>query len=196
MDVIPATPPIGAGFDAVSEIARRRAQGWFTFARVFGPPSPGWVADLRGGLVRQYLETAIGWRKGELSEFGTPILTLGVFERSSRRRTVELDCDRLTTAFGELAPVACFEAAANACELLHRLCIDEAAAWASEALLEARDLRLRQSRELRGELGEMLNVACTELVARKPRQPYLALGQLAGVWVERERAGSSFAGGT
>jgi len=195
MDVVPAVPPLGKGFDAVSEIARRRAQGWNTFARAFSAPSLDWVAELRGGLVRKCLELAIGWREGELSDFGAPILTLGAFERSSRRRALELDFDRLTTAFGELATVASLEAAGGACELLHRLCAEEAVAWESGVLRRARDLRLRQSQELRGDVGQVLSVVCAELVDRNPRQPYLALGQLGRVWVERERAGSSFASG-
>lgn len=195
MEVIPALPPVGTGFEAVSEIARRRAQGWTTFADGFTSPSVEWVVELRSGVVRQRLEGAIGWRAGELSDFGAPILILGAFERSSRRRDLAADVERLTAAFGELATIASFEAAGGACELLARLCADEAVAWASGQLAKARALRLHQSQELRGEAGEMLIAAAAEIVQRKPRQPYLALGQLSHLWVDRERAGSSFAGG-
>jgi len=193
MDLIPAVPPAGTGMAAVAEISRRRADGWEAFADVFTFPTPSWVDELRGGAVRQRLELAIGWREGELTDFGPPILTLGAFERSSRRRTADLDLERLTAAFGPLSTIGLFEEAGAACQLMNRLGRDEAVSWSAGRVPRARELRLRQSHELRGEAGDALTAACAEMVDNRPRQPYLSLSQLCGLWVDRERSGSTFA---
>jgi hypothetical protein len=187
----PAVPPSGTGFDAVADIARRRAQGWLTFGQMFTAPTPAWVVELRSGAVRERLEVAVGWRSGELQGFGPLMLTFGVFDRAARRRTVEQDLQLLTTAHAEFIDADVLDAAHAACELLHQLSADESAAWSSGSLPRARELRVQQDRELRGEAGDTLQQACAAILDGTSQQPYVALGQLCQLWVGTERAGSS-----
>ena len=191
----PAVPPFGTGLDAVADIARRRAQGWMTFGQIFTTPTSAWVGEARSGEVRQRLEAAVGWRSGELQDYGPAMLTLGAFDRAARRRSVEWDVRWLTTAFTEMADRDDLEAAHGGCELLHQLCADESMAWTSGSLPRARRLRVRQDQELHGEAGDMLHRACAVIIDGA-RQPYQALGQLCRLWVDTERAGSSFADGS
>lgn len=196
MPGIPAAPPAGSGLDAVADIARRRAEGWAVFGHLFAAPTTQWAIDLRGGDVRRRLEAAIGWRDGELQDFGPPMLVLGAYERSARRRTLELDLQRLTDAFATMADADVLTAANGACELLHVLATDESVAWSATRLPRARELRIHQDRELRGEAGDCLRQACEAVIEGLPREPYVALGRVCGLWVDRERSGSSFAEGT
>lgn len=193
MTGIPSTPPVGSGLDAVCDIARRRALGWAMFGQMFTAPTHTWVDDLRSGAVRRRLEAAIGWRAGELEDFGPPMLVVGAYERSARRRTREDDLERLAAAFVGLADADILDAAQGACELLHQLGEDEVVAWSSGRLPRARELRVHQDRELRGEAGDRLELACAVVVDGVPREPYLSLGRLCRLWVDRERSGSSFA---
>jgi hypothetical protein len=192
----PAVPPTGTGFAAVAEIARRRAQGWLTFGPMFSAPTPDWVVELRSGAVRQHLEVAVGWRTGEVADFGPSMLTLGVFDRAARRRTVEQDLESLTAAYATLADTDMLDAAHGACELLHQLSADESMAWSSGNLPRARELRVHQDRELRGDAGDRLQQASAAILGGTAGPPYLALAQLCELWVGMERAGSSFADGS
>jgi hypothetical protein len=125
----PGVPPSGTGFSAVADIARRRAQGWLTFAQLFTAPTPAWVLELRSGAVRQRLEAAVGWRTGEVADFGPSLLTLGVYDRGAGRRTVAHDFRSLTSAYAEVADTDMLDAARGACELLQQLSTDESMAW-------------------------------------------------------------------
>jgi hypothetical protein len=179
----------------VADIAGHRAQGWLTFGQIFTAPTPAWVAELRSGAVRQRLEMAVGWRTGEVADFGAALLTLGVFDRAARRRTVDQDLESLRAAYAELANAEpanadLLDAAHGACELLHQLSGDESMAWSSGGLPRARELRVRQDRELRGEAGDRLQQACVAILAGGSLSPYNALGQLCQLWVGKERAGS------
>jgi hypothetical protein len=196
---VPGTPDIpasGAGFAAVADIARRRAQGWLTFGQMFTAPTPAWVVELRSGAVRQRLQDAVGWRTGEVADFGPSMLTLGVYDRAAHRRTVAHDFKSLTAAYAELADADLLDAAHGACELLRQLSADESMAWSSGSLPRARELRVHQDRELRGATGDRLQQTCAAILGGTPRPPYAALGQLCQLWVAMERAGSSFAEGS
>lgn len=159
---------------------------------MFAAPTTGWIVDIREGAVRARLERAIGWRTGELKDFGSPMLVLGAFERSARRRTVEGDLRNLTAAFGSMADEDVLAAAAGAGELLRVLGSDESVAWATGRLPRARDLRVRQDAELKGDAGASVRQACNEIVGTTSNGVYLALGQLCRLWLDREVAGSSF----
>lgn len=192
---MPGSRPVvlgGTGLGAVAELARRRKAGWAALAEIFAAPTPAWVADAREGRVRQRWEDAVGWRTGELEGFGPPLLVLGSFERSSRRRELDHDIATLHDAFDSLAEIGSFGAALAACELLHRLCADEAVAWSAGQLPKARALRVHQHDELNSDAGEALGAGCALMLAAQPRQPYLALTQVGRLWVDRERGGSSF----
>jgi hypothetical protein len=192
----PAVPPTGTGFAAVADIARRRSQGWLTFGQMFIAPSPAWVGELRSGAVRQRLEAAVGWRTGEVADFRPAMLTLGVFDRGARRRTADQDLESLTAAYAELADADRLDAAHGACELLHQLSADESEAWSTGSLTRARELRIHQDQELRGDAGDRLQQACAAMLSGMSRPPYTALGQLCHLWVGMERAAGSAAGGT
>jgi hypothetical protein len=191
----PAVPPTGTGFAAVADIARRRAQGWLTFGQLFAAPTPEWVSELRSGAVRERLESAVGWRSGELDDFGPSMLTLGAFDRGARRRAVEQDLELLTVAHAELATAQMLDSAHGACDLLRQLSADEAAGWSTGNLPAARELRVHQDRALRGEAGDVLQQACATILGGAPRPPYAAFVALCQVWVGKERAGSSIAEG-
>ena len=185
----------GTGLAAVAELGRRRSHGRDTLGHLFRPPTLDWVAQVRDGLVRQRLEEAVGWRTGELQSFGPPLLMLGAFERSGRRRTREQDLTMMVTAFTTMAEVAPFDEAQSACELLHRLCADESTAWSAGDLPRARALRVHQHEELAAGAGGALDQACVAVLESTPRQPYAALAQVAQLWLDRERGGSSFSSG-
>lgn len=191
---MPGSRPValgGTGLSAIAELARRRSTGWAALAETFAAPTPAWVAAVREGRVRQSWEDAVGWRTGELEGFGPPLLVLGSFERSSRRRELDHDIATLSEAF-DASDDGSFDAALAACELLHRLCSDEASAWSAGQLPKARALRVHQHDELHADAGEALGAGCAAMLATQPRQPYLALTQVGRLWVDRERGGSSF----
>ena len=189
----PAVPRPGTGFPAVAEIARRRALGWLAFGEIFVKPTPAWVDEMRSGGFRERLEVAVGWRTGEVADFAPAMLTLGAFDRGARRRSSGQDLLSLGAAFADLADAAVLERAEGACALLSLLTADESAAWSSGDLRGARELRVHEDQELRGEAGDVLQQACAAILGRAPRPPYVALVQLCQLWVGKERTGSSIA---
>lgn len=184
------------GLAAVAELARRRSDGWSALTPLFQTPTRDWVGQLRDGTVRQRWEDAVGWRSGELAGYGPPLISLGAFERSSRRRDLDHDLATLTTTFDRITnDCGDLEDAAVACDLLYRLCADEAVAWSAGNLPRARGLRVHQHEELGAEAGIALREGCATILAAAPRQPYLALAQVGKQWVDGECRGSGFVAG-
>lgn len=185
-------PPRGSGLQAVADIAGRRGHAWRALAGMFAEPSLDWVQRLRDGRTHTELKDAVGFRSGQESRFGPPLVSLEAFSRIARRRTDAADHDTLRREHERLLASAGPDLLAQAevlADALATQCRDEAAAWAALNTRKGRSLRAHQAGLLREGGADCVVRAAEALLAATPRQPYAALAAFAVQWFGVEVGG-------
>lgn len=129
-----------AGFRAqVAQAARDRAGSWDAVADVLAVPGAELVERLRAGELATLWRLGARWLGADAELFTRDLMSLDVYARGSRRRSVEddlaalrADHDRLVAGEGDL--VTPVRRVAEACR-------EEADAWASGDMAAGRALR-------------------------------------------------------
>ncbi|MPV38476.1 hypothetical protein [Georgenia subflava] len=154
----------------VSQAARDRAGSWDAVAAVLEPPDERLAELLRSGELSTTWRLGARWLGEDAELFTSDLMSLDVYARGSRRRSVADDLARLRADHAEL--VGAGAAVAGHVRAVAELCRREADAWSAGDMAGGKELRAAE----RALIEEQLVTVLPDLAGR------LATGASAKVW--------------
>lgn len=174
-----------AGFTAhVAQVAQQRAAAWDAFSDVLTAAEVDAVVRLRSGELAEIWRAGVSWIGADTEMFAAALMSLDVYARAARRRTLASDhaafvADHATLVAPHMAALAPLRAVARSCSV-------EGVAWAEGDLARGKDLRAHQHALVDEHLVPMLPELAERLVVSAQSDVWRVLGRLLLAFVSIE----------